>query len=125
MDKAVRIEERKSDIYTFEFGNDDLKKEISLLNLKKDAEKIAELEGKFKTYKYEIQEPQFDQLVAALGELYDSKGRLSLATAGKVIWELCCVEFDPIIEENPKILLLVCQRLSEYVLPLDIEIKKK
>jgi len=125
MYKALKIDGRKSDVYTFEYGNEDIKKAISILDPVKDNAKISELTLKFKYLSYEIQEPTFDQLVASLGELYDSKGRLSLATSGKVIWELCCISYDSLIEENPKLLLLICQRLSEYVLPLDVEIKKK
>lgn len=97
--KATKIKGRKLHEYTFEHES--------------------------KKYKYVIQDPQFEQLVAAQGELYNSKGDLSLMTAGKVIWELCCVEFDQEIEENSKMLMTVCIRLSEFVLPLDIEIKKK
>jgi len=125
MYKAVKIEGRKSDVYTFEYGNEDIKKQISILDPVKDKSKISELTLKFKYLTYEIQEPTFEQLVASLSELYDNKGRLSLATSGKVIWELCCISYDSLIEENPKLLLLICQRLSEYVLPLDVEIKKK
>jgi len=123
-EKVPRIEGRKLDKYYFEYGNDDLKKQINLLDPVKDLKKIEELRASFKTYSYHIQEPTIDQLFAANGELYDSR-RLRLELAGKVIWELCCVSYDPIIDTNPKILLDICTMLSEYVLPLDLDIKKK
>ena len=48
-----------------------------------------------------------------------------MAGGGKVIWELSCLEFDPIIENTPRVLLSVCIDLyNEYVLPADTEIKK-
>lgn len=99
IDKVTKIENRKIQEYTFKY------------------------EGK--NYSYNIQEPTFDQLAASQGELYDSKGRLRLELAGKVIWELCCVSYDPVIDEDARILLRICTGLSEYVLPLDLEIKKK
>jgi hypothetical protein len=98
-EKVPRIEDRKLHEFTFKY------------------------EGK--DYGYKIQEPTFEQLVAANDVLYDNEGNLNLARAGKVIWELACVSFDPIIEENPKVLMTICTKLSTFVLPLDLEIKKK
>ena len=97
-EKVPKIEGRKIHDYTFKFEK--------------------------KEYLFSIQEPTFEQLSASMGELYDQKG-LRLELAGKVIWELCCVSYDPVIDSNPKILMTICTRLSEYVLPLDLEIKKK
>lgn len=79
---------------------------------------------KDKEYSYVIQEPTFDQLAAAMSEATKTN-KLNILAGGKVIWELCCIEFDEIIEKNPKILISVCTDLfDKYVMPLDIEIKK-
>lgn len=99
MNKAVKIEGRKIHKFSFKYEK--------------------------KEYGYEIQEPQFEQLVAANDVLYDDKGNLNLMKAGKVIWELCCVSYDPIIDKYPKILMTICNGLSSFALPLDLEIKKK
>lgn len=96
---GVKIEGRKSDIYTFENDGKELK--------------------------YEIQEPIFDEIVASLSQIGngDSAG---LIKCGKVIWELCCISFDKEIEKNPNILISICLKLAtEYSLPVDIKIKKK
>jgi hypothetical protein len=95
--------------------------------LKIEGRKIHKFSFKYekKEYAYEIQEPTFEQLIAANDSLYNNDGKLNLMSAGKVIWELCCVAFDEIIEENPKVLMTICNQLSNFVLPLDLEIKKK
>ena len=83
----------------------------------------AVFEGK--RYGYKIQEPTFDQLSAALAESIGLTGKLNMAGGGKVIWELCCPEFDEEIEQNARFLLSICIEIyNEYVLPADAEIKK-
>lgn len=78
-----------------------------------------------KSFDYEIQQPNFDQLAAALGQV-KSNGRTDIIGAGKVIWELCCVACDKDIEASPRLLMSVCIELAnEYALPIDLEIKKK
>jgi hypothetical protein len=124
-EKVARIKERELYKFSFEYGNEDLKKQIFALNEEKDSKKISELKSQFKYYEYHIQEPTFEQLTAANDVLYTNDGKLNLMSAGKVVWELCCVSFDPIIEKKPKILMTICNQLSEFVLPLDLEIKKK
>ena len=48
-----------------------------------------------------------------------------MSGGGKVIFELCCLEYDPEIEKNAKVLLSICLNLyDEYVLPAETEIKK-
>jgi hypothetical protein len=99
IDKAARIEGVKTQKYTFEYEN--------------------------KNYEYEIQEPNFDQLAAALGQV-KTDGRTDMIGAGKVIWELCCVAHDKEIEATPRLLMSICIELANnYALPIDIEIKKK
>ena len=99
MDKAPRIKDRKTQKYSFDF------------------------EGK--TLNYEIQEPTFDQITASLSQV-KTDGKIDVIGAGKVIWELCCVATDPVIEENAKVLITVCIDLANvYALPIDLEIKKK
>jgi hypothetical protein len=78
-----------------------------------------------KELNYEVQEPTFDQIVAALGQVKPN-GRMDVIGAGKVIWELCCISYDKEIEENPRILVSVCIQLyADYADTIDIEIKKK
>ncbi|MCK4908601.1 MAG: hypothetical protein KAS70_01760 [Planctomycetes bacterium] len=77
-------------------------------------------------FKYKIQQPTFEQLSASLAESVGLSGKLNMAGGGKVIWEMCCLEFDEAIEKHPRVLLSVCIDLyNEYVLPADTEIKKK
>jgi hypothetical protein len=98
-EKALKIEGRKIDKYSFKHGENELN--------------------------YEIQEPTFDQITAALSQI-KTDGRMDVIGAGKVIWELCCVAHDKEVEENPKILVSVCIDLAnKYALPIDLEIKKK
>ena len=82
-----------------------------------------EYEGK--EFNYEIQQPNFDQLAAALSQV-KSNGRTDIIGAGKVIWELCCVAHDKEIVSNPRVLMSVCNELAnENALLIDLEIKKK
>lgn len=79
---------------------------------------------KNESYKYVIQEPTFEQLAAALTEATKTS-KLNILAGGKVIWELCCVEYDEKIDKNAKILVAICTNLfDEFVMPIDIEIKK-
>lgn len=97
--KAPRIEGKKTDKYSFKYNKSELN--------------------------YEIQEPTFDQITAALGQV-KSTGSMDVIGAGKVIWELCCVAYDKGIEDDPKILISVCIDIAnKYALPIDLEIKKK
>ena len=78
-----------------------------------------------KELSYEIQAPTFDQITAALSQVKPN-GTMDVIGAGKVIWELCTVDFDKEIEKSPKILISICIELAnEYALPIDIDIKKK
>lgn len=78
-----------------------------------------------KSYNYSIQEPTFEQLSSALTESMGFSGKLNMTGGGKVIWELCCTEFDGEIEKNPAILLSITLILYDsYVLPVDVAIKK-
>ena len=80
---------------------------------------------KEKDYTYKIQAPTFEQLSASLTESIGLTGKLNMSGGGKVIWEWCCIEFDEVIEDIPRLLLSVCIDLyNEYVLPADTEIKK-
>jgi len=89
--------------------------------------KIDEYTAKYegKQYKYTIQEPTFEQLSAALTESMSYSGKLNMTGGGKVIFELCCIEYDPQIEKIGKLLLSICLNLyDEYVLPAETDIKK-
>jgi hypothetical protein len=86
---------------------------------------LFEFDYEKKVYTYEIQAPTFDQLVAALGQV-KTNGQIDIVGAGKVVWELCCTRHDVEIEADAKILVAVCIVLArEFVLPIDIDIKKK
>jgi hypothetical protein len=133
---APKIEGRKSQKFSFELPSEDQTKNILKLNdkisiSKKDSEikslekEIQDIKNTIPVYNYEVQEPTFDQIVAALGQVKPN-GRMDVIGAGKVIWELCCISYDKEIEENPRILVSVCIQLyADYADTIDIEIKKK
>jgi hypothetical protein len=79
-----------------------------------------------KTLKAVIQEPQFKQLALGLGALMSINGNMDLATAGKVIFDTCCVEYDSELDTNGRaMIMLAIQLATDYVIPMSAEIKKK
>ena len=95
--------------------------------IERQGAKIDEFTAVFegKEYKYKIQEPTFEQLSAALSVSIGFRNKLDMSGAGKTIFELCCMEYSPEIETNSKLLISICVNLyTEYVLPVEVEIKK-
>lgn len=93
---------------------------------KKDGLKTSDYSFTFEgyEYKYTIQDPTFEQLTAALTEATKT-GNTNILGGGKTIWELCCTSFDKKIDDNARILVSICTDLfNNYVMPLDIDIKK-
>ena len=85
---------------------------------------IIEKDGK--EYGYKIQAPTFSQLSEGMTESMSRTGKLNMTGGGKVIFELCCTECSPEIEQDPSLLMSISMNLyNEYVLPGKTEIKKK
>jgi hypothetical protein len=96
--------------------------------IEKSGQQIHEFSIEFQKQKfdYKIQEPTFDQIAVALTESMATTGKLNMGGGGKVIFELCCLEYDAEIEKIPSLLLSVCLDLYDrYVMPVETTIKKK
>ncbi len=95
-----------------------------------DAEKTnheyhLELDGK--DCKFVIQEPDFKQIATAMGNITTLSGHMDLASAGKFIFDTCCVGWDEEIgEHNPKVFVSICIDIAtNHVVPTETNIKKK
>ena len=72
-----------------------------------------------------IVEPDFNQLSLGLSALSSGSGDLNMAGGGKAIFDVCMVECDKEIKESGKMLMSICLKIAEeYLLPLEVEIKK-
>lgn len=79
-----------------------------------------------KEVKVVLQEPSFEEVCEAYKYLHDENGKLDAVTAGKLIFDLCALEFDDILLKKHTLMMSICGRICGlYVLPLDVEIKKK
>lgn len=73
-----------------------------------------------------IQEPTFDMVVEGLQNIFNAEGKYDRITPGKFVYDLCCIETDPILLTNHKLLVSVCGLLTDlYIQPLEVSIKKK
>jgi hypothetical protein len=73
-----------------------------------------------------IQEPSFEEVCEAYKYIYDENGTLDMIKPGKLIYDLCCIDTDPILLKNNRLLMSVCAKLTTiYTLPIITEIKKK
>lgn len=82
-------------------------------------------EGKEHKYKCVLKKPNFKQLSLGLSTMATITGNLDMAGAGKAIFDVCKVECDLKIENNPKYLLSLCLKIAEeYISTVDVEIKK-
>lgn len=71
-----------------------------------------------------LTEPDFKQLSFGLSAL-SSGGELDMAGGGKAIYDVCMIECDKAIKENGKLLMSICIKIAEeYLLPLEVSIKK-
>ena len=72
-----------------------------------------------------IQEQQFKELALGLGALMTMTGNMDLATAGKIIFDTCCTDYDAELDTNPKAMIKLCMELAaDYVIPISADIKK-
>lgn len=72
-----------------------------------------------------INHPTWDVTVECFKNLYDAEGRLDLLTAGKLLFDLTCVEYGEQLEGNVQLMMTVASTLAtKYLLPVDAELKK-
>lgn len=72
-----------------------------------------------------ITDPNFNQLSLGLSALSSGTGNIDMAGGGKAVFDVCMVECDKEIQESGKLMMGICIKLAEeYLLPLDVEIKK-
>lgn len=82
--------------------------------------------GDNKEIKLIIQEPDFDQTCEAYKYIYDENGKIDMITPGKLIFDLCVLEFSDDLLNNHRLMMSVCSNLTTtYTLPIQSEIKKK
>lgn len=72
-----------------------------------------------------ILEPNFAQLSLGLSALSSGSGNIDMAGGGKTVFDVCMVECDEEIKENGKLMMSICLKIAEeYLLPLEVTIKK-
>ena len=72
-----------------------------------------------------INRPGWDVTVECFKNLYDAEGRLDLLTAGKLLFDLTCVEYGEVLEGNVQLMMTVASTLAtKYLLPVDAQLKK-
>lgn len=72
-----------------------------------------------------INHPGWDVTVECFKNLYDAEGRLDLLTAGKLLFDLTCVEYGEQLEGNVQLMMTVVTALAtKYLLPVDAQLKK-
>lgn len=73
----------------------------------------------------EIREPNFEQISFGLTALTTPSGKLAMTAGGRVIFDVCKVKCDPEIEASGVMMSSLCIRIAEeYLLPVEVEIKK-
>lgn len=83
-------------------------------------------EGEDKEIKLVIQEPDFDQTCEAYKYIYDENSKIDMITPGKLIFDLCALEYSDELIKNNRLLMTICSNLTtKYTLPVTAEIKKK
>lgn len=83
-------------------------------------------EGEDKEIKLVIQEPDFDQTCEAYKYIYDENSKIDMITPGKLIFDLCALEYSDELMKNNRLLMSICSKLTtKYTLPITAEIKKK
>ena len=72
-----------------------------------------------------IRDPDFEQLSMALTELRTKGGRLNMAGAGKMIFDLCKVSCDKKIEASPRFMVSLCLEIAgEFMESVQVDLKK-
>ena len=96
----------------------DLKEEdIKTFELKKDGKAL---------YSCKLQEPDFEALALAMSEMTTLTGKMNLANAGRILFNMCCIEFDEDLEGDHKAMLSLCLNIAQnYLADADYEIEKK
>lgn len=72
-----------------------------------------------------LNHPGWDVTVECFKNLYDAEGRLDLLTAGKLLFDLNCVDYSENIEGNVQLMMTIASTLAtKYLLPVDAQLKK-
>ena len=92
-----------------------------MTKLKKELKKATLIvEGK----KCVLVDPDFKQLSFGLSAL-SAGGEMDMLGGGKAIFDVCMIECDKEIKESGKLLMSICIKIAEeYLLPLEVTIKK-
>ena len=91
-----------------------------------DFEFKNEQTGEINEIKIKIQEPTFDEVCEAYKYIYDDNGKMDFITPGKLIYDLCCLDTDPILLKDHRLLMSICAKLTHiYTIPVLTDIKKK
>lgn len=73
-----------------------------------------------------LNKPSWDITVEAFKYINDVNGNLDLITPGKLIFDLCALEYDDALLSNHQLLMSICSTLStKFTLPINAEIKAK
>lgn len=72
-----------------------------------------------------ITKPDFKQISFGLLALASGSGKVDLVGGGKAVYDVCMVECDKAIKEDGNLLMSICLKIAEeYLLPVEVEIKK-
>lgn len=101
--------------------------------VQKQAETV-ELNFKFKEGEVEkdlfvvLNKPNWDITVEAFKYLTDANDKLDLITPGKIIFDVCAVEYSDELHNNIQLLMSVCSTIAtKFTLPINatIDLEKK
>lgn len=72
-----------------------------------------------------IQDPDWDIVAESYKYLTDDNGKIDLVTPGKLIFDLCSLEYDDELKMDHRVMLSICSQLTvKFVLPINTELKK-
>jgi hypothetical protein len=80
-----------------------------------------------KVAQYELHVPNFSEKHQAFIEMTTSSGKIDMIGAGKVIWNLCCVQYDEILDNSEyedALMAIMLSLTNEFVSNFSYEIKK-
>ena len=78
-----------------------------------------------KEVKLTINNPNFDIVAESYKYLYDENNSVDLIKPGKIIFDLCTIEYDEVLDINHQLMLSVAAQLTKkFCLPINLEIKK-
>jgi len=73
-----------------------------------------------------LNQPNWDVTVEAFKYLYDTNDKLDLITPGKLIFDMCAIEYSDELNTNIQLLMSICSQLStKFTLPINAQIADK